>query len=60
MHAAWMLAGFDVFGLAGAILGGWLTDRFLGGRAARACVLYMALAGVSVLLFWKFKLIPSW
>jgi OPA family glycerol-3-phosphate transporter-like MFS transporter/OPA family sugar phosphate sensor protein UhpC-like MFS transporter len=55
MHAAWMLAGFEVFGLAGAILGGWLTDRFLGGRAARACVLYMALAGVSVLLLWRIQ-----
>jgi len=55
MHAAWMIAGFEVFGLLGALLGGWLTDRFLGGRAARACVVYMALAGVSVLLFWKIQ-----
>jgi OPA family glycerol-3-phosphate transporter-like MFS transporter/OPA family sugar phosphate sensor protein UhpC-like MFS transporter len=53
MHAAWMIAGFEVFGLVGALLGGWITDRFLGGRAARACVVYMALAGVSVLVFWK-------
>ncbi len=53
MHAAWMISGFEVFGLIGALLGGWITDRFLGGRAARACVVYMALAGVSVLLFWK-------
>jgi len=52
-HGAWMIAGFEVFGLLGALLGGWLTDRFLGGRAARACVVYMALAGVSVLLVWK-------
>jgi len=55
MHAAWMLSGFEVFGLLGALLGGWITDRFLGGRAARACVVYMALAGVSVLLFWKIQ-----
>ena len=48
-----MIAGFEVFGLVGAMFGGWFTDRFLGGRAARACVIYMALAGVSVLLFWK-------
>ena len=49
----WMLAGFEVFGFAGAMLGGWFSDRFLGGRTVRACVVYMALAGVSVLLFWK-------
>ena len=48
-----MISGFEVFGLFGALLGGWITDRFLGGRAARACVVYMALAGVSILLFWK-------
>ncbi len=55
MHAAWMISGFEVFGLMGALLGGWITDKFLGGRAARACIVYMALAGVSVLLFWKVK-----
>jgi OPA family glycerol-3-phosphate transporter-like MFS transporter/OPA family sugar phosphate sensor protein UhpC-like MFS transporter len=53
LHAAGMIAGFEVFGALGALLGGWITDRFLGGRAARACVVYMALAGVSILLLWK-------
>jgi len=60
LHAAWMIAGFEVFGLVGALLGGWITDRFLGGRAARACVVYMALAGVSVLLFWKIQTQSEW
>src|ERR1022692_1543065 len=55
MHAAWMIAGFEVFGLLGALIGGWVTDCFLGGRAVRACVVYMTLAGVSVLLFWKIE-----
>ena len=59
-HGAWMVAGFEVFGLLGALLGGWLTDRFLGGRAARACVVYMALAGVSILLFWKMRAQSEW
>jgi OPA family glycerol-3-phosphate transporter-like MFS transporter/OPA family sugar phosphate sensor protein UhpC-like MFS transporter len=49
----WMLAGFEVFGFVGAMFGGWFSDRFLGGRTVHACVIYMALAGVSVLLFWK-------
>jgi OPA family glycerol-3-phosphate transporter-like MFS transporter/OPA family sugar phosphate sensor protein UhpC-like MFS transporter len=55
-----MIAGFEVFGLLGALLGGWITDRFLGGRAARACVVYMALAGVSVLLLWKIPAQSEW
>src|SRR2546425_6958703 len=52
-HAGWMVAAFEICGLGGALLGGWITDRFLGGRAVRACVVYMALAGISVFLFWK-------
>src|SRR6202012_5050374 len=55
MHAAWMLIGFEVCGAIGALFGGWETDRFLGGRAARACIIYMALAGVSIVLFWKIQ-----
>ena len=55
LHASWMIAGFEVFGAAGALLGGWITDRFLGGRAARACVIYMALAGVCILTLWKIQ-----
>jgi OPA family glycerol-3-phosphate transporter-like MFS transporter/OPA family sugar phosphate sensor protein UhpC-like MFS transporter len=52
-HASWMVAGFEVAGLIGALLAGWMTDRFFGGRAMRACVFYMILAGVSIFLFWK-------
>jgi OPA family glycerol-3-phosphate transporter-like MFS transporter/OPA family sugar phosphate sensor protein UhpC-like MFS transporter len=58
--ATWMIAGFEAFGAIGALLGGWITDRFLGGRAARACVVYMALAGVSVLLLWKIQTQSAW
>ncbi len=53
MHAAGMISGFEACGFMGAMLGGWLSDRYLGGRTARTCVAYMALAGVSVFLFWK-------
>jgi OPA family glycerol-3-phosphate transporter-like MFS transporter/OPA family sugar phosphate sensor protein UhpC-like MFS transporter len=52
-HAGWMVFGFETAGLCGAMLGGWISDRFLGGRCLRACVVYMVLAGVSILLFWK-------
>ncbi len=34
-HAAWMVAGFEVSGAFGALLGGWLTERFFGGRPMR-------------------------
>jgi sugar phosphate permease len=52
-HAGWMVGGFEFCGLIGALIGGWLTDRFFGGRAVRVCLMYMLLAGVSVFLFWR-------
>ena len=55
-HAGWMVAAFEFCGALGAMFGGWLTDRFLGGRAVRACVVYMAMAGVALFVFWKIPL----
>jgi OPA family glycerol-3-phosphate transporter-like MFS transporter/OPA family sugar phosphate sensor protein UhpC-like MFS transporter len=55
-HAGWMVAAFEFCGALGAMFGGWFTDKFLGGRAVRACVVYMALAGVAVFAFWKLNL----
>ena len=55
-HAGWMVATFEFCGLAGALLGGWITDRFWKGRAVKVCVGYMILAGLSLLLFWKVPL----
>ncbi|MEP6820318.1 MAG: MFS transporter [bacterium] len=52
-HAGWMVAGFEFGGLFGAVIGGWLTDKYFGGRAVRVCLIYMILAGVSVFLFWR-------
>ena len=52
-HAGWMVAGFELAGVVGALLSGWLTDRWFGGRAMRVGVIYMVLAGLSLWLFWK-------
>jgi OPA family glycerol-3-phosphate transporter-like MFS transporter/OPA family sugar phosphate sensor protein UhpC-like MFS transporter len=60
IHAAWMMAGFECAGAIGALASGWLTDRFFGGRAMRVGVFYMALAGLSVFLFWKVPAQNEW
>jgi OPA family glycerol-3-phosphate transporter-like MFS transporter/OPA family sugar phosphate sensor protein UhpC-like MFS transporter len=52
-HASWMVAGFEFAGAVGAMIAGWMSDRFFGGRPARACLIYMGLAGVALFLFWK-------
>lgn len=52
-HAGWMVAAFEISGIAGVLLAGWLTDRVFGGRGIRACLVYMTLATCAILLFWK-------
>ncbi len=53
-HAGWMVASFEIAGIAGTLLAGWLANRFFGGRCIRVCVIYMALTFVSLLLFWQY------
>jgi OPA family glycerol-3-phosphate transporter-like MFS transporter/OPA family sugar phosphate sensor protein UhpC-like MFS transporter len=52
-HAGWMVASFEISGVFGMLLGGWLTDRVFGGRGSRACLFYMVGAGAAIFLFWK-------
>jgi OPA family glycerol-3-phosphate transporter-like MFS transporter/OPA family sugar phosphate sensor protein UhpC-like MFS transporter len=59
-HAGWMLAGFECAGAIGALIAGWMTDRFFGGRPMRVSAIAMALAGVSVFLFWKVPRQTEW
>ncbi len=50
--ATWFVAGYEIFGLVGMLVGGWITDRYFSGRATRVCLVYMALCTVMLLLFW--------
>jgi OPA family glycerol-3-phosphate transporter-like MFS transporter/OPA family sugar phosphate sensor protein UhpC-like MFS transporter len=59
-HAGWMVAAFECAGAFGAMIAGRMTDRFFGGRAMRVAVVAMALAGVSVYLFWKVPHQTEW
>lgn len=52
-HAGWMVAGFEISGLVGMLLAGWLTDRIFQGRAARTCVFCMVGACVAMFAFWR-------
>jgi OPA family glycerol-3-phosphate transporter-like MFS transporter/OPA family sugar phosphate sensor protein UhpC-like MFS transporter len=51
--ASWMVAGFEVAGLAGMITTGYLTDRVFKGRGAPLSLLSMLLCGLSIFLFWR-------
>lgn len=52
-HAGWMVAAFEIAGIIGMLVSGWLTDRVFGGRGARMCVICMGLAGGFLFLFWQ-------
>lgn len=51
-RAGWTLAFFEIAGLVGSLLAGWLTDRFFGSRRAPVCVAFMLATGLSVLALW--------
>jgi phosphoglycerate transporter family protein len=52
-HAGWMVASFEISGVVGMLISGWLTDKFFGGRGSRTGLVFMMVAGIFVLLFWK-------
>lgn len=52
-HAGWLVAFFEIAGIAGMLFAGWATDKWLKGRAHRTCVFCMAGAALFVFLFWQ-------
>jgi OPA family glycerol-3-phosphate transporter-like MFS transporter/OPA family sugar phosphate sensor protein UhpC-like MFS transporter len=55
---ALMVGAFEVSGIVGMLLAGWITDRYFKGRGARTCVFCMIGASVAMLLFWRFGNTP--
>lgn len=51
--AGWMVAAFEIAGVAGMLSAGWVTDRFVKGRAPRTCVFYMTGAALCMFAFWS-------
>ena len=50
--AGWSVACFEIAGIAGSLLAGWLTDRFFSARRAPVCVTFMMCSGLAVLGLW--------
>lgn len=51
--ASTLVAFFEIFGVVGMLVCGWLTDKVFGGRGGRLCVFAMLLAGTAIYIFWK-------
>jgi phosphoglycerate transporter family protein len=56
VHAGWMVAAFEITGIAGMLTSGWVTDKIFGGRGSRTCLFYMLLCLAALMLFWKLPL----
>ena len=52
-QAGWIVAGYEVFGIAGMLVSGWLMDRVFKGRGGRAAFFYMLACTISIYLFWR-------
>lgn len=60
-YAGMNMACFEVAGLFGSLLAGWLTDKFFSGKRAPVCVGYMVAAMAGVWVFWKLPASsPGW
>jgi OPA family glycerol-3-phosphate transporter-like MFS transporter/OPA family sugar phosphate sensor protein UhpC-like MFS transporter len=51
-HSGWLVALFELSGILGMLVAGWVTDRYLKGRAHRTCVFCMIGAALFMSLFW--------
>jgi len=55
-NAGWTVAIFEIFGIFGMLIAGWVTDKYLKGKAHRTCVFCM----IGVAIFMTiFLLMPS-
>lgn len=50
-HAGWTVAVFEIFGIVGMLIAGWVTDKYLKGRAHRTCVFCMIGVAVFMTIF---------
>jgi OPA family glycerol-3-phosphate transporter-like MFS transporter/OPA family sugar phosphate sensor protein UhpC-like MFS transporter len=51
-QAGWSVAAFEIAGLCGMLVAGWVTDRVFAGRAPRTCVICMALTTICMVALY--------
>lgn len=59
-HAGWMVALFEIAGIAGMLLAGWATDKIFAGRGMRTSLICMVMSTVSLFFFWQTSSAPIW
>jgi len=59
-HAGWVVAGYEIAGILGMLVSGWMMDKVFKGRGGRACFCYMAACTACVFLFWRLNSPALW
>ena len=59
-HSGWVVAAFEIAGITGMLAAGRLTDKFLGGRGARMCLICMTFAALFIFIFWQITSPSMW
>ena len=59
VNAGFTMAMFEIAGLIGSLVAGWMTDKIFGGKRAPVCVAYMVATILSVYGFWKMPVLDS-
>ena len=50
-HAGWTVAVFEIFGIIGMLVGGYVTDKFFKSKAHRTCVFCMLGVAIFMTIF---------
>jgi phosphoglycerate transporter family protein len=58
--AGWQVAGFEIAGLIGGIIAGWLSDKVFEGRRGPVGAVYLLLLAVSLYILWKLPSGHAW
>lgn len=60
-NAGWTVAVFEIFGIAGMLAAGWITDKFLAGKAHRTSLYCMIGVAVCMTIFLYLPDdVPAW
>ena len=49
----WAYFAYEFAAIPGTLVCGWLSDKVFGGRRALPTILFMALVGVAIFIYWK-------
>jgi OPA family glycerol-3-phosphate transporter-like MFS transporter len=50
--SGWAYSAYEFAGIPGTLLCGWLSDKVFNGKRAPVSIIYMALIGITIVIYW--------